>query len=116
MTARAGEVDMNRSKQRRLELAGFKVGTVQQFLELSDEETALIDLKVRLVEMLKSARKSNRITQAKLAKALASSQSRVAKIEAAAPDVSLDLIFKALFVLGMTREQIGKTIASGKAA
>jgi hypothetical protein len=40
---------MKVKKQKRLEKAGFKVGTVQDFLRLSDEEMALIELKVRLI-------------------------------------------------------------------
>jgi transcriptional regulator with XRE-family HTH domain len=77
---------------------------------------ALIDIKVRLVEMLKATRRSNSITQERLARRIASSQSRVAKMEAAGPDVSLDLICKALFSLGVSRQAIGKTIASNCAA
>jgi ribosome-binding protein aMBF1 (putative translation factor) len=107
---------MKSSKRKRLERAGFKVGTVQDFLDLSDEEMALIELKVRLVEMLKSARKTKRITQHDLAKLMASSQSRVAKIEGTGADVSLDLICKALFALGVSRQAIGRALASKRAA
>lgn len=34
---------MNADKKARLEKAGWKVGTVQEFLGLSDEEMAIID-------------------------------------------------------------------------
>ena len=107
---------MKQSKQKKLEAAGFKIGSVQEFLQLSDAEMALIDLKVRLIEMLKTTRQSARITQHDLAKLLESSQSRVAKLEAGAPDISLDLICRALFALGVSRQRIGKTLASRKAA
>jgi len=107
---------MNRSKRKKLERAGFRVSAVQDFLQLSDEEMALIDLKIRLIEMLKSIRKTNGLTQHGLARLLASSQSRVAKIEAAGSGVSLDLICKALFALGVSRQAIGKMIASKRAA
>ena len=107
---------MNQAKRRKLQKAGFKVGSVQDFLELSNEEMALIDLKVHLVEMLKSARKSNRLTQQGLARLIASSQSRVAKMEGGAPDISLDLICRALFSLGISRQALGRMIASKRAA
>src|SRR5436190_9121615 len=107
---------MKTSKHRKLERAGFRIGTVQEFLNLSDEETALIELKVRLVEMLTAKRKSKRLTQNDLAKLMASSQSRVAKIEAGARDISLDLICKALFALGVSRKAIGRALASKRAA
>src|SRR4051812_48180927 len=99
---------MNSSKRKKLQKAGFKIGTVQDFLGLTDEEMALIDLKVRLIKMLADVRKSNGITQQRLAQLLGSSQSRVAKMEAAADDVTLDLICRALFAMGVSRHQIGK--------
>lgn len=107
---------MNPQKRKKLERAGFTVGTVREFLQLSEEEAALVEIKVRLVEMFKNARASSGITQQQLAKLISSSQSRVAKLEALQPDVSLDLICKALFALGVTRQEIGRAIASRTAA
>jgi DNA-binding XRE family transcriptional regulator len=107
---------MKLQERKKLEKAGFKVGTVQEFLGLSDEEMALIELKVRLIEMLKGARKSAAMTQKELAGLISSSQSRVAKVESNPADVSLDLICKALFALGVSRQAIGKALASKRAA
>jgi DNA-binding XRE family transcriptional regulator len=107
---------MNKIKRKNLEKAGFKIGTVQEFLGLSDEEMALIDLKVRLIEMLTSARKNRNVTQHGLAKLIGSSQSRVAKMEAADDDVSLDLICKALFSLGVSQKAIGEALTSKRVA
>jgi ribosome-binding protein aMBF1 (putative translation factor) len=107
---------MKQSKRKKLERAGFQVGTVQEFLGLSDEEMALIDLKVRLVEMLKSVRQTSGMTQRRLAEVMRSSQSRIAKIEGADANVSLDLICKALFAMGVSRQALGKVIASKHAA
>jgi ribosome-binding protein aMBF1 (putative translation factor) len=107
---------MNANKKKRLESAGFKVGSVQEFLDLSDDEMVLIDLKVRLILMLRSARENAGITQGELARRIGSSQSRLAKMEAASPDVSLDLLCKALLALGVTPKNIGKAIAGTRAA
>ncbi len=107
---------MHAAKKRKLESAGFKVGTVQEFLGLSAEEMALIDVKVRLVRMLRPAREAIGISQHSLAERIGSSQSRIAKMEAASPEVSLDLICKALLALGVTRQGIGKAIAGPRAA
>jgi len=107
---------MKPAKRKKLEQAGFKVGSVQEFLDLSDEEMALIDLKVRLVKVLRSARESAKLTQDQLASLMASSQSRVAKMESAGTDVSLDLICKALFALGVSRKTIAQAIAAKTAA
>ncbi len=107
---------MKAFRKKRLEMAGFTIGTVQDFLRLSDGDVALIELKVSLIEMLKRVRAESRVTQQALAKKLGSSQSRVAKIEAGGADVTLDLICKALFALGVSRQALGKVIASKRAA
>jgi DNA-binding XRE family transcriptional regulator len=107
---------MHPTKLAKLKKAGFSAGSAQDFLGLSDEELALIDMKIRLVERLKQTRLSANITQQQLAKLISSSQSRIAKIEAGDPDVSLDLICRALFALGVTARGLGRMIASGKRA
>ena len=107
---------MKQSKIKKLRRAGFRVGTVQDFLQLSAGEMALIELKIRLIDRLKSARHSAGISQHQLAKLISSSQSRVAKMEAGSSDVSLDLICKSLFALGVSRRDVGRTIASKRAA
>jgi len=107
---------MKPSKRNKLGKAGFKVGTAQEFLGLSDGEMALIELKVRLIGMLKTVRTEAGVTQHALAKLIGSSQSRVAKMEAGGSDVSLDLICKALFALRVSRRAISKIIASKRAA
>ena len=78
---------MREAKRRRLEAKGWKVGTAQEFLRLSPEEAAYIELKVRLAVGLQTWRQRSSLTQADLAKRLQSSQSRIAKMEAGNPSV-----------------------------
>lgn len=103
---------MKRSKILRLKKAGWRVSSAQEFLGLSDHDMELIELKRSLMQMVRETRRTNKITQIALAKLLESSQSRVAKIESASPDVSLDLILKALFAMGVSPKRIGKVISS----
>ena len=91
---------MDKAKQKRLEAAGWKVGTVQDFLDLSPEEALLIDIRARLALVLSERRKAQSLTQAELARRIRSSQSRVAKMEAADGSVSLDLLVRSLLALG----------------
>ena len=51
---------MDKAKQKRLEAAGWKVGTVQDFLDLSPEESLLIDIRARLALALSERRSPNR--------------------------------------------------------
>jgi len=107
---------MNTTKRTKLKKLGYRVTNTQDFLGLSDEEMALIDLKIALIEKLKKTRLLRGITQQQLARLIHSSQSRVAMLERGRPDVSLDLICRALFALGVSRTEIGRTITSSKAA
>jgi len=82
---------MNLSKRKRLEAAGWRIGSAQDFLRLSDHEATFVDLKLRLAKALAARRAKDRLTQSQVAKLLKSSQSRVAKLEAGDPSVSADL-------------------------
>ena len=103
---------MHASKRKKLEAAGYKVGDAADFLELTPEEAALIDVKVKLASQLVALRKKARISQNALAQRIGSSQSRVAKMEACDPSVSMDLMFKTAFALGASQEKVGGLIAA----
>jgi DNA-binding XRE family transcriptional regulator len=101
---------MDARKKKRLEDAGWRVGSTQEFLRLSPAEAAYVELKIALSDKLKERRQRQQVTQQKLAQLLGSSQSRVAKMEAGDPTVSLDLLLRALFALGATRRDVAKAI------
>ena len=101
---------MDARKKKRLEAAGWRVGSTQEFLGLSSAEAAYIELKIALSDKLKERRQRQRVTQQELARVLGSSQSRVAKMEAGDPTVSLDLLMRALFALGATRKDVARAI------
>jgi DNA-binding XRE family transcriptional regulator len=99
-------------KRRRLEAKGWRIGSAQEFLRLSPEEAAYIDLKMRLAIGLHERRRRRRLTQADLAKRLQSSQSRIAKMEAGDPSVSLDLLIRSLLILGASRRELSRIISA----
>jgi len=101
---------MEAAKRKRLEAAGWSVGSATDFLKLSPEEAAFVELKLRLSESLKRRRQSKRLSQAALAKKIKSSQSRVAKMEAGDPSVSLDLLIRALLAIGATRNDLARVL------
>jgi transcriptional regulator with XRE-family HTH domain len=86
------------------------VGNAAEFLELSAEESALVETKLALSESVRERRSKQGLSQAELARRLKSSQSRVAKIEAADPTVSADLLLRALFALGATPGDVASAI------
>ena len=101
---------MDTKKKKILESKGYKVGTVEEFLGLSSEESEYIELKLALSEALIKRRKKSNLTQAQLAKMLESSQSRVAKMEKGDPTVSIDLLVKSLLALGADKKSIARAI------
>ena len=101
---------MNKAKKQTLEKKGWKISTVDEFLELTPEESAYIELKLQLAKGLSIRRKEQQLTQLQLAKLLNSSQSRIAKMEAGDPSVSLDLLIKSLFALGSSPSDLARII------
>jgi len=101
---------MDKNRIKKLEEKGWKIGGIEEFLELSEEELAYIELKVELSEMVKDLRERKGLTQVKAAKLMKSSQSRLSKIEAADSSVSIDLQIRSLLALGASKEEIGQRI------
>lgn len=99
---------MKPEKKKRSEAAGWKVGTVSEFLRLTDEEAALIELKLDLAKAVRTERMRCQMTQDKLGIILGSSQSRVAKMEAGDPSVSIDLLIRSLLKMGVTRRDLAR--------
>lgn len=105
---------MKNAKRVRLKSAGWKVGTVDEFLGLSREEVQLVEVKLALGLFLKRHRVKRHLTQEALADKLGSSQSRVAKLEAGVRGATLDLLFRALFATGVKADDIAREILQAK--
>ena len=102
---------MDKAKKDRLAAAGWRSGAAADFLELAEEEAAFVELRLALADHLRELRVRNSWTQLQVARRLGSSQSRVAKMEAADASVSLDLLVKSLLALGASRDEVGGVIA-----
>ena len=102
---------MRTRKRAKLEAAGWAVGSAADFLDLTPEEAAFVEVKVALSQSLRQWRTRQKLTQGELAKRLRSSQSRVAKMEAADATVSVDLLLRSLLKLGAKPKDIARAIA-----
>ena len=103
---------MRKEKKERLEKRGWKVGSANDFLGLTPEESKYLDLKFSLSKNLRTLRNEQHMTQQQLARLIHSSQSRVAKMEIGDPTVSLDLIIRSLIALGATNQELVNAISS----
>ena len=102
---------MDRAKRKRLEAAGWKIGTVREFLDLSAEEEAYLEIKLQLAKNLQKRRREKKLTQVDLARMLKSSQSRIAKMEAGDPTVSIDLLIRSLLALGASPKTLLRKVS-----
>jgi len=103
---------MDAAKRKRLEAMGWRIGSAEDFLGLTASESAYIEIKLKLGKNLKQKRLEKNLTQRELAQALKSDQSRIAKMEAGDPSVSIDLLIRSLFTLGTSHKELA-TIISG---
>lgn len=104
---------MKARKKKALTAEGWRVGSAREFLDLTPEEEAFIEIKLALAANLRKRRRKERMTQVQLAELLGSSQSRVAKMEAADITVSMDLLVRALLALGVSGKQVARIIETG---
>ena len=103
---------MKQSKRQKLERNGWRVGNASDFLGLSTEESVYIEMKLALSETLREEREKKKLSQVQFARMIASSQSRVAKMEAADSSVSMDLLVKSLLALGVARKKVARALAA----
>lgn len=103
---------MKTDKRRKLEVAGWKIGDARDLLGLTDGEAEFVEIKLALARRLRELREEHAWTQTELARLVGSSQSRVAKMEAADSTVSVDLLVRSLLAAGADRREVGRVVAS----
>ena len=101
---------MKADKKRALQAAGWRVGDARDFLDLSLEEAEFVEIKLALSRRLRRLREEHNWTQAEFARRVGSSQSRVAKMEAGDPTVSIDLLVRSLLAAGADRRELGRIV------
>jgi predicted XRE-type DNA-binding protein len=91
---------MDARKRKALEAAGWKIGDASEFLGMSAEERQLLDARVKLAMAIRQQRQTRGLSQKELGARLKTTQPRVAKIERAASDVSMDQLIRAFAAAG----------------
>jgi hypothetical protein len=97
---------MKEAKRKKLEAAGWRIGSADEFLGLSAIESVLVDFRLALSQALKARRARLHMSQRDLAERIKSSQSRIAKMEAADPEVSFELLLRGLLATGATKRDV----------
>ncbi len=102
-------MSLSAEKKARIEAMGGRVTTVEEWLDLTPEEVAIIDMKIGLGEELKAQRKAKRFSQEKAARLLKTSQGRVSKMEKG--QASLEQLVESVLALGGSRRSLARVIA-----
>jgi transcriptional regulator with XRE-family HTH domain len=97
---------MDATKRKKLEARGWRVGSPAELLGLSAAESALVEFRLRLADALRELRGARGLSQVEVARRLGSSQSRVAKMEAADRSVTVDLMIRGLLASGATASDV----------
>ena len=103
---------MDKKTEKKLAAAGWTSGDAQDFLGLSDAEAEFIEMKLALARDLRARRLQRHLNQTQVARIIGSSQSRVAKMEAADPSVTVDLLIRTLLKLGAQRKDLAKAVSA----
>ncbi len=103
---------MDKKTKKKLAEAGWESGDAQDFLGLTDAEAEFIEMKLALARDLRARRVERHLNQTQVARIVGSSQSRVAKMEAADPTVSVDLLIRTLLKLGAHRKDVARAVSA----
>ena len=91
---------MDSEKRKALEAAGWRFGDAADFVGMTRDESQLLDARIEAALAVRRQREAMKLSQKQLANRIKTTQPRVAKIERAAPDVSLDQILRAFAAAG----------------
>ena len=100
---------LSTQKKARIRTMGGRVTTVEEWLDLTQEEVAVIDMKIRLGEQLRTRRRKKKLSQGRVAKILNTSQGRVSKLEKG--QATLDQLARSVLALGGSPKEVGRAIS-----
>ena len=103
---------MKKEIHERLERKGWKLGDAEDFLGLAADEVAMVETRLRIASAVRELRANQALTQTQVAEKVGSSQSRVARVEAADESVALDLLVRTFFALGASRQDLARVIGA----
>jgi len=89
---------------------GWVEGSARKLLGSSREESAIVEMRLRLFNEVRSKRLAKGISQRELAARMESTQSRVAKLERG--EASFEMMLLALLALGVSRREIGRVLGA----
>jgi hypothetical protein len=96
---------MDKDKQAKLASKGWKIGTVNEFLDLTPAEATYIELRLALSENLKQRQTQKQLTSSHTQFA---NPFQIEKLETGEAEVTLDFLIRSLLTLGVTVKELAE--------
>lgn len=97
---------MDAERKKKLEAAGWKFGDYADFLGMTPEEKAVVEIRLAATREMERLRAENPISQEELARRMGTKQPNVSKLFKNPGKATLDTLFRALLALGSTPKKI----------
>lgn len=97
---------MDAERKKKLEAAGWKFGDYADFLGMTPEEKAIVEIRLAATREMERLRAENPISQEELARRMGTKQPNVSKLFKNPGNATLDTLFRALLALGSTPKKI----------
>ena len=103
---------MNELLDDQLAAAGWRVGTVAEFLGMTPQEEGILEIRVGLMKALRDHRKRSELTQAQVAERIGSGQAKIARLENGDGKATIDLLIRAAMAAGASLQDISNVFAT----
>ena len=101
---------MDAKKRKQLEDAGYKITDSAEWLGLTPQEQAIVNMRVNFALEIERVRKASNITQQELAEKIGTRQSGVARMLNNPASATIDSLIKTLLALGTSPKRIAALI------
>ena len=102
---------MDPKKKQRLEAQGWKFGDYADFLGMSAEEKAVVEMRLAAAREVDRLREEQGVSQRELARRMGTKQPTVSRMLAEPASTTFDSLFRALLALGSTPRKIAAALA-----
>ena len=101
---------MDTKKRKQLEAAGYQITDSADWLGLTPQEQAIVNMRVNFALEIERVRKASNITQRELADKIGTRQSGVARMLNNPTTATIDSLIKTLLALGASPKRIAALI------
>ena len=96
----------------RMDAAGWKTVTIAEFLDLTPEDMAFIQVRRTFARAVRNRREVSGLSRTALAETLGLSETQIALMEGNASSISMDVMLRAFLAMGATQNDLAEALAA----